>query len=165
MSRVRQFLISQYHRLTQIRDTPHAIAGGVAIGLFIGFTPILGFKTVIAVLIAWLFRFSKLSAALAVTFHDVLLPIWPVILRWQFQIGFLIISRPHRLPPPLSVKHFKINRLFSWDTYFSWKTFHIIWPTFIGSVIMATPLAIISYFVVLEIVTRAHARRAAAAPP
>ena len=163
MSRLTKYISRQYHwwkqRLTQIRDTPHAIAGGVAIGLVFGFTPLFGFKTLIAVLLAWIFRCSKLSAALAVTLHDILLPIWPVILRWQFQIGFLIISRPHRLPPKFSPKHFHYENLFSW------KSLHIIWPTFIGSIVIATPVALVMYFLVLEIVTRAQARKARVAPP
>ena len=158
LSRLSHFLVIQFlrlkQRLTRIRDTPHAIAGGVAIGLVFGFTPLFGFKTLIAVLIAWLLRCSKLSAALAVTFHDILLPIWPVVLRWQFQIGFFIISRPHRLPARFSPKHFHYENLLSW------KTLHILWPTFIGSVILATPLAAIMYFIVLETVTRAQAAKA-----
>jgi uncharacterized protein (DUF2062 family) len=31
-------------KLVTLRDTPHAIAGGVAIGVFIGFTPLFGSK-------------------------------------------------------------------------------------------------------------------------
>jgi uncharacterized protein (DUF2062 family) len=158
MSRFTQFFAVQFRlwkkRLTQIRDTPHAIAGGVAIGLVFGFTPLFGFKTIIAVLIAWAFRCSKLSAALAVTFHDILLPLWPVILRWQFQIGFFIISRPHRLPPRFNPKHFNYEHLFSL------KTLHLLWPTFLGSVVLATPVACVMYFLVLEIVTRAQAAKA-----
>ena len=158
MSRFTKYVAAKFQgckqRLTQIRDTPHAIAGGVAIGLVFGFTPLFGFKTLIAVLVAWIFRCSKLSAAIAVTFHDILLPIWPVILRWQFQVGFLIISKPHRLPPKFSPKHFHYENLFSW------KTFHVLWPTFIGSLVLATPVAFVMYFLVLEIVTRAQARKA-----
>lgn len=158
MSRVTQYLHLQFQRakqrLTQIRDTPHAIAGGVAVGLVFGFTPLFGFKTLLAVLIAWLFRCSKLSAALAVTFHDILLPIWPVILRWQFQIGYLIISRPHHLPPKFNMKHFHP------ENFFSVKTLHVLWPTFIGSIILATPVAFVMYFLVLEIVKRSQAAKA-----
>ena len=157
MSRLSHSLAIQFlrlkQRLTRIRDTPHAIAGGVVIGLIFGFTPLFGFKTLIAVLIAWLLRCSKLSAALAVTFHDILLPIWPVILRWQFQIGFFLISRPHRLPPKFSPKHFHYENLLSW------KTLHVLWPTFIGSIVLATPVSVIVYFLVLEIVKRANARK------
>jgi uncharacterized protein (DUF2062 family) len=158
MSRVSRFLNLQFHRwkgrLTQIRDTPHAIAGGVAIGLLFGFTPLLGFKTLLAVFIAWLFRCSKLSAAVAVTFHDILLPIWPFVLRWQFQVGFFLISKPHRLPTKFSPKHFHYENLFTM------KSLHVIWPTFIGSIVIAAPISFIMYFIVLEIVKRAQAAKA-----
>lgn len=160
MSRLSRYLGLQFqhckHNLTHIRDTPHAIAGGVAIGFVFGFTPLLGLKTLLAVLIAWLFGCSKLSAALAVTFHDILLPIWPVILRWQYQLGFLIISRPHRLPAKFSFKYFHSD----YEHFFSWKTLRVLWPTFIGSVLIATPIAVILYFIVLEMVKHAQASKA-----
>ena len=154
---IAQFFQRSKQRLTQIRDTPHAIAGGVAIGLVFGFTPLFGFKTLIAVLIAWLFGCSKLSAALAVSFHDILLPIWPVILRWQYQVGFLIVSRPHRLPTKFNPKHFHYENLLSL------RSLHVIWITFIGSIVLAVPIAVGMYFLVLEIVKRAQERKIAAA--
>ena len=158
MSRFSQFISQRYQTLkqglTQIRDTPHAVAGGVAIGIFFGFTPLLGFKTLLAVLLAWLFRCSKLSAVLAVTFHDILLPLTPLILRWQYQIGFYIISRPHRLPPKFSPK------LFHFEIYLSAKALHFLWPTFVGSLVFGAPIAVVMYFVVLEILKRAAAVRA-----
>src|ERR1700678_871277 len=99
MSRLSEYISVQFQRikrsLTQIRDTPHAIAGGVAIGVLCGFPPLLGFKTLLALLAAWLFRCSKLSAVLAVTLHDILLPLLPLILRWPYQVGFYLISHPH----------------------------------------------------------------------
>ena len=163
MSRISEFFRERTktwkHRLTQIRDTPHAIAGGVAIGFVFGFTPLFGFKTVIAVLLAWIFRCSKLSAALAVTFHDILLPIWPVILRWQFQVGFYLISHPHHLPPKFNPKHFH------YENFFSFKTLHVLWPTLVGSMVLAVPLAFVVYYLVLEIVTRGQAAIAAKHPP
>lgn len=137
-------------RLTQIRDTPHAVAGGVAIGLLCGFTPLFGFKTLTAVLIAWLLRCSMLSAALAVTFHDVLLPIWPVILRWQFQLGVFLISKPHRLPPRLSLMHI------SYEHLFSFKTLDVLWPTFVGSMVIGTPVSLAAYFLMLKLLERSH---------
>jgi uncharacterized protein (DUF2062 family) len=158
MSRLGKFLTVQLHRLTQIRDTPHAIAGGVAIGFVFGFTPLFGFKTLIAVLIAWLFGCSKLSAALAVTFHDILLPIWPVILRWQFQIGYYIVSHPHRLPAKFSPKSFHYEHLLSV------KSLHVIWLTFIGSLVLAIPLSFGVYFLMLEIVKRAQCAARARQP-
>jgi uncharacterized protein (DUF2062 family) len=164
MSRVSQFFASQYQRfkqaVSQIRDTPHAIAGGVAIGVIFGFTPLFGFKTLLAILVAWLFRCSKLSAVMAVTLHDILLPLGPFLLRWQFQIGFFIISRPHRLPPKLSPKRIHFDDLLNWRSVHLSKTLHVLWPTFIGSLVIGIPIAILMYFLVLEIVTRAHAAKA-----
>ncbi len=160
MGRIRTFIVSWYRRgrqsLFQIRDTPHAIAGGVAIGIFFGFTPLWGLKTLLAILVAWLFRFSKISAVLAVTFHDILLPLVPVILRWQYDVGFFIISHPHRLPPRLSPKHLHFDLM----SLLTVKTLHLLWPILVGSVFLGIPVAIIMYFVFLEIVTRAQAARA-----
>ena len=109
--------------------------------MIFGFTPLLGFKTLLAILIAWLFRCSKLSAALAVTFHDILLPLWPFILRWQYQIGYFIISRPHELPPKL-LYHKHLN----FEHVLSWKTLQFLWPTLIGSFVISIPIAAVMYF-------------------
>jgi uncharacterized protein (DUF2062 family) len=164
MSRVSQFFSDKYQRfklgVSQIRDTPHAIAGGVAIGIVFGFTPLFGLKTLLAVLVAWLFRCSKLSAVMAVALHDLLLPLGPFILRWQYQLGFFLISKPHRLPPKLTPKHYHFDDLLNWRSVHWSKTFHVLWPTLIGSLIIATPIAVGMYFLVLEIVTRAQALKA-----
>jgi uncharacterized protein (DUF2062 family) len=163
MSRVSKFFYDQYQRfkqgVSQIRDTPHAIAGGVAIGVAFGFTPFFGLKTILAVLVAWIFRCSKLSAVMAVALHDLLLPLGPFILRWQYQIGFYLISKPHRLPPKLTPKHFHFDELLNWRDNIHWsKTFHVLWPTFIGSLVIGIPVSVGMYFLVLEIVQRAQSK-------
>jgi len=53
---VKRWLHEHSLKLLAIRDTPEAIAGGVAIGLFFGFTPLFGLKTVCAIFFAWLTR-------------------------------------------------------------------------------------------------------------
>src|SRR5438128_5852513 len=86
-------------KLLAIRDTPNAIAGGVAIGIYLGFTPLVGLKTILSIFFAWLVGCNLLAAAFAVTLHDVLLPFMPVIYRWEYQIGYWLMSQPHHLPP------------------------------------------------------------------
>ena len=148
LEKLRSFIMRHYLHLMQIRDTPHAIAGGIAIGVFLGFTPLVGFKTLIAVLFAWLFRCSKLSAALGVAFHDILLPFWPLVLRWQYIIGYWLLSHPHHLPPKLPLHHL------TFEHWMHLGTLKVIWPMFLGSVIMAAPIALGFYFVTLGIVSR-----------
>ena len=89
------FVQNRYERLKQIRDRPRAVAGGVAVGMFWGFTPLLGLKTLLSILFAWMFRCSKISAVIAVSLHDLLTPIWPIILRWEYDFGFWILNHPH----------------------------------------------------------------------
>ena len=52
-------------KLLAIRDTPEAIAGGVAIGIFIGFTPLFGLKTILTILFAWLTGSNIIAAVIA----------------------------------------------------------------------------------------------------
>src|SRR5881409_2973801 len=80
-------------KLLAIRDTPNAIAGGVAIGIFFGFTPLVGLKTLLSIFVAWLTRCNILAAAIAVTLHDVALPFMPVLFRWEYNIGYWLLSR------------------------------------------------------------------------
>jgi uncharacterized protein (DUF2062 family) len=134
----------------QIRDTPHAIAGGLAIGVFLGVTPLLGLKTLLALAGAWLSRCSKIAAVLAVTFHDILLPVWPVVLRWQYILGYLVLN--YHLPPKLKLRSFHLT------DYLHLGTLKTVWPTFVGSLIMAIPLAVICYLVALKVVTRYQER-------
>jgi len=143
------------HRVLQIRDTPHAIAGGLAIGVFFGMTPLIGLKTGLALLFAWMLRYSKLASVIAVTLHDVLIPIMPVILRWQYIAGYWLLSHPHRLPHKIRLQEFHIN------DFMHWRALKVLWPTLIGSLIFAIPLGIATYLIALRIVTRAQARRAA----
>ena len=98
----RRWLHEHSLKLLAIRDTPEAIAGGVAIGIFIGFTPLFGLKTVLTILFAWLTRSNILAAVIASAAHDILLPLMPVIFRWEYDVGFWLLSQPHHLPPRLS---------------------------------------------------------------
>lgn len=158
----REHIIHGYHRLMQIRDTPHAIAGGVAIGVILGFTPLLGFKTLIALMLAWLLRCSKISAVIAVTFHDILLPVWPVVLLWQYKFGYWILH--HHLPKKFvftawlhpDLDHPEKFILRNWLHVSNWlnlQTLEVVWPTFIGSLVMSLPLALACYYIALKLVT------------
>src|SRR5215210_6029781 len=121
------------HQLMQIRDTPHSIAAGVAIGIAVAATPLFGFKTVLALAIAWLFRSSKLAAVITVTLTDVFLPVWPILLRWQYILGFWLIHQ--ELPPRFEIGDLHV------DSWWEWETVKLIWPILLGSLLMGIPLA------------------------
>lgn len=165
LKRLRHFIALQYHRLTQLQDPPHAIAGGVAIGIFIGFMPpLLPAKTLLAIGLAWLFRSSKVSAAIAVTGHDILLPVWPVILRWEYLIGYWLLH--HRMPLK-DAHHRKLDlvHLLNWRSWSEWvhdrmnlQFFErVTGPMLIGWIIIGIPCAAICYKLTLDIILRTRA--------
>jgi uncharacterized protein (DUF2062 family) len=150
----RNWLVDHVRALVKLHDTPHSIAGGVGIGVLFGFIPLFPIKTLLAILFAWMFRCSRVAAAIAVTLHDVTLPIWPVILRYEYKIGFWLLSNPHRLPPNIGIKHLKLAQWMNWS-----NVARIGGPLLLGSVIIGLPIAVVSFFISLEVVKKYQARR------
>jgi uncharacterized protein len=128
-------------RLLAIADTPEAIAGGVAIGIFFGFTPLFGLKTLLSMFFAWLTGCNLLAAAIAVTLHDVALPFMPAIYRWEYDIGYWLLSKPHEWPVALRHVQWDVHAWRSWTTYLT-----VARPLLLGSLIFAIPLAALSFF-------------------
>lgn len=144
--------------LSELRDKPHSVAIGVASGIFFGFAPFFGFKTLLAMGVAKLARGSMVAAAVAVTLHDVILPLAPVILRWEYQIGYWLLSHPHHLPPGLNAGHLKAGVWFHWSTLFD-----VALPLIVGSVFIGLPFGAAAYFLTLRMLERAAARKNPAA--
>jgi uncharacterized protein len=145
----RRWLREHSLRVLAIRDTPHAIATGVAIGIYIGFTPLIGLKTALTILFAWLTRSNILAAVIASAAHDILWPVMPVIFRWEYDVGYWLLSRPHRLPPPLLKTHLDLHAFRSWSNLFT-----IGKPLLIGSLLCSAPFALLSYALTKRVVAR-----------
>lgn len=150
--------VRKFHELLDAKDAPHAVAGGTAIGVFFGFIPIFGLKTVSAMGVSLLTRCSVVASVIGVSLHDILIPVWPLILRFQFQIGFWLLSHPHHFAPPLKKDDFRISEIFQWDNFVD-----IGLPLMVGGVVFAIPFTVISYGAVLFIMKWRQKRRAALA--
>ena len=147
-------------KLLAIRDTPEAIASGVAIGIFIGFTPLIGLKTVLTILFAWLTRSNIIAAVVASAAHDILWPVMPVIFRWEYQVGFWLLSHPHHLPPGLTKMHWEAHAWRNWT--------HLLTvgkPLLLGSVVCSAPIAVLSYVFTQRLVARHQRKKHLLDPP
>src|SRR5438132_10491778 len=80
--RLTRWLRAHHLTLMTLPDTPHSIALGSAIGMFFGFTPLFGMKTLLSILGTWLCKGNKMAAFISVTLHDIILPFWPAIFLW-----------------------------------------------------------------------------------
>ncbi len=141
-------------KLLAIRDTPEAIAGGVAIGIFFGFVPLFGLKTVSTIFFAWLTRSNVLAAVLACTAHDILFPLMPAIYAWEYGTGYWLLHLPHHWPTTFPKHHG------GWLSWRSWIPFLLGAgkPLLVGGCIFAAPFAVLSFVLTRGFVSR-HQRK------
>jgi len=149
----RRWLREHSLKVLAIRDTPNAIAGGVAIGIFFSLIPLVGFKTLLTIFFAWLTRSNLVAAFVASAAHNVALPLMPLLYRGEYELGFWLFSNPHRLPPPLLTAHWESHKFLSWTAIYSMGK-----DLLVGSIVCATPLALLAFFVTRKIVARHHAK-------
>jgi hypothetical protein len=156
----RRWLHEHSLKLLAIRDTPEAIAGGVAIGIFIGFTPLFGLKTVLTIAFAWLTRSNLIAAVIASAAHDIILPLMPVVFRWEYDVGFWLLSQPHHWPPRLRGMRLEGHPWRGWATFFT-----VGKPLLVGSVVCSTPFALLSYVLTHRLVARHQRKKRLRFPP
>jgi uncharacterized protein len=150
--KLRRWLHEHSLKILAIRDTPNAIAGGVAIGIFFGFMPVVGLKTALAILFAWLTGSNILAAVIAGALHDIILPVMPAIYIWQYDLGYWLLSSPHHWPPVPKI-HRDGSAWHWWTTFFSLGK-----PLLLGGLVCSTPAALFAFFVARRIVSR-HQRK------
>jgi hypothetical protein len=143
----------RYHwlKFRRLQDDPRKIAGGMALGIFIGITPTIPFHTVAALPLAALLRVSPVTAFIGLQIGNPLTI--PAIYLASYKVGqFLLYSgKPLVFPETFSFK--------------AWMG--VLWQggvaLQVGGLILAIPPAIVAYFLTLWIVQRCHRRKAAKA--
>ncbi len=145
-------------KLLAITDRPEAIAGGVAIGIFFGFTPLFGLKTILSILVCWLTGCNILAAVIAGTLHEALFPVMPVIYYYQYCLGHWLLTQPHEWPHAFHRAALEKHAWRSWTAISS-----IGKPMLLGSILTATPLAAVCYWAAREILAR-HRRKKTSRP-
>src|SRR5215467_1483858 len=153
LARMKGWLVAHHMTLMAIADTPHSIALGSAIGIFFGFTPLYPLKTLLSIAVAWVCRCNKIAAAIAVTLHDVLIWAMPAIYLAEYQLGCWSLHWP--AAQRVHFRQFGLRDYMHWHVFTRvvWPTF---WPAFVGSLFLSVPSAIIVYFVVRLLVSRAR---------
>ena len=154
LERKKKWLADHHLTLVTIADTPHSIALGSAIGIFFGFTPLWSLKTLLSIAVAWVCRCNKIAAAIAVTLHDVLIFVMPAVYFAEYKLGCWVLHRP---PPGHRIRfHFGLHDYLNWDVFL-----RVVWPAFIGSLFLAVPSAVIVYFLMRLLISRARSPESA----
>lgn len=79
-----------YLRFLRLRGEPHELALGMAFGIFSGLLPIIPFHTAFAVMLAFIFKGSKITAALGVWVSNPLN--WYILYYIDYRIGAFMLG-------------------------------------------------------------------------
>lgn len=136
-------------KLVTLDDSPHRIALGFAVGVFLAFTPLLGLHTVLGLLIAFAFGLNRVAVLVGVFVNNpwTLFPIYGL----ATYVGGLFVGFPSSLPLAalgfggIFKSRFWIEVAGTWEF---WK------PLLLGSVILSCTAAALSYLLLLFVITR-----------
>jgi uncharacterized protein (DUF2062 family) len=148
-TRLKRWLAAHHLTLMTLPDTPHSIALGSAIGMFFGFTPLFGMKTLLSLVGAWVCRGNWKAAVITVTLHDLLLPVVPAMFFWQYKMGMLVLYG--RVPQRPGFRHVALRDYMEWTTFLT-----VGRPLLVGSLFLALPAAVVVYFGLRGVLIRAR---------
>lgn len=132
--RLRRWARYQYLRVLRQKASPHNIALGVALGVFVGFLPIIPFQTVAVLALAFLFRGNKVAAAISTVISNPfnVIPFYTLL----YMVGRVFL--------PLEVPDFDPGRLEMRELIATgWDFFAIMC---VGGVVLGVPAFFLSYF-------------------
>ena len=141
--------------LLQLSDPPWRIALALAIGVFIGCTPFWFVQTLLALLVAAVFRLSKAATVTGAWFN---LP-WfaPIVYGAALKVGTLVV------PGHEAAAAEALTRLLAQPDAFHWREALVLLrgtslTLLVGTTIVGIGAAAVTYVVALRILTR-HGRR------
>jgi uncharacterized protein (DUF2062 family) len=151
----------KFRTILQLHETPHRIALAFALGVFMGNSPFLGLHYIGGISFAWLFRLNKIVAFVGVSVNNpwTIVPI-STLCVW---VGAKLLSIKDVLPE-VDWQSVTFTTVLSWmknlvtDPENFMALLKDIWPLlkafFVGGMVVCTLSAIVSYFIMHNIVTR-----------
>ena len=138
-------------RILRITASPHAVAAGLAVGVFSAFTPFFGFHLIIAIVLAYVLAGNIAAAALGTTLANPLT--LPFIRGSTFELGRFIMNGSIDDAPPIHLGRALETMRFDeiWTP--------LLKPMLFGSTILGAAFAVVVYFVTRFAVSAFRRRR------
>ncbi len=132
-----------YQRFIKLQASPHAIAGGMALGLFIGMSPFFGLHVITAVGMAALLKWSKISALIGVQITNAVTA--PFIYPINYWVGSKLVGFSAKTAWPSAFTFSEFIQLLR-------QSNQIIMDLLIGGSVLGLPLALAGYVATLWLV-------------
>ena len=148
-----------FRRLLAIDDPPERTALAFSIGVFIAFSPFLGLHTILATLIAFVFRFNKVAIYTGTFLNNPPLTLVPIIIA-SYAVGALFMGRPLRIPDE-GIALLKSPHLLTGDYYRKLfvQSLDILEPFALGGMILSVVCSLIAYPLTLRALRRVRGRK------
>lgn len=158
------------HRLRRLPDPPHKIARGVAVGVYVSFSPLFGFHFLFAALLNFFMQGNLLAALLATFFGNPLT--FPFIAASSLELGHWMLGQPGGVHLPQIFAEFSrasievwqnmtaifTGRVAHWDGLYGFFE-NVFLPYLVGGMVPGTILGIVGYMVTLPVVSAYQKRR------
>ncbi|WP_244147286.1 DUF2062 domain-containing protein [Desulfonatronovibrio hydrogenovorans] len=145
---LKRFTRYWYLKLSRIRESPHSVAMGLSVGVFVGCLPIIPFQTVVALGLAFAFRCNKIAAALGTWVTNPLYA--PFVYYGLYLVGKMIIPVGRKEFDPEDLTLMNIVGI-GWD-FFGLMLF--------GGIVVGLVLSMSTYLASVRIIRSYHDRRA-----
>ncbi len=146
-SRVERFLI---YRVFSLNDTPHRLALGVAIGIFVTWTPTIGFQMALTIGLSWLLGANKFVGVPFVWLSNpaTVVPVYGP----NYLIGCWLLGKQpdgwHKVIEAIRFQGGLYDRILEWF----YVTKSIFWELWVGSFVVALVLGILTYFAMYRMI-------------
>lgn len=158
--RVRDFCV---FKILHADDPPHRLALGIAIGLFVTFLPLIGIQMLLAFGLAWLLRGNKLVGIPLVWISN---PFTLWIYYPAYWLGCILLGQPGIDDRWSELKiewaTLESNPAVTWGERFGfwWRNLlEFVGPLTLGSLIVASVLGTLSYYIALLAIRRYRLKR------
>jgi len=134
-----------FRRLLAIDDPPERTALAFSIGVFIAFSPFLGLHTIMATVIAFLFRFNKLAIYTGTFVNNPFFTLVPIIIG-SYAVGAFVLGRPLQIPDE-GLQLLKNPHIFSGSYYHRVfvESWNIVWPFTVGGMVLSVVCSVLAY--------------------
>ena len=146
MNKFSRFFSYYRLRLARLPASAYAVSSGFACGSMVSFTPLLGLHFILAVVFAFLIRGNFIAALIGtVVGNPITFPfIWGLI----YQVGTYVTS----------IKHSNLSNDINFEMIIN-QTYEIFFPMFVGGIIIAPFVWVITYLVIYSFISSYKKRK------